>query len=98
MFYTQHLINSSLKLSNHPFFFFRLVVATYNNVGMPRAYCGSAGGCVIALVTRFVFLSSISCSTRLSLTNTLPFLVYVLSARHPLSHHLQQVALAGIAC
>ncbi|KAI0086516.1 hypothetical protein BDY19DRAFT_347928 [Irpex rosettiformis] len=29
----------------------RLVVATYNNVGMPRAYCGSAGGCTIALIT-----------------------------------------------
>ncbi|KAI0699089.1 hypothetical protein BC835DRAFT_1412741 [Cytidiella melzeri] len=28
----------------------RLVVATYNNVGMPRAYCGSAGGCAIALL------------------------------------------------
>lgn len=30
----------------------RLVVATYNNVGMPRAYCGSAGGFVIGLIGR----------------------------------------------
>ena len=38
-----------------------LVVATYHNVGMPRAYCGSAGGCTIALVTRCVtFYSAFS--------------------------------------
>lgn len=30
----------------------RLVVATYNNVGMSRAYCGSAGGIVIGIITR----------------------------------------------
>ncbi|PSR83895.1 hypothetical protein PHLCEN_2v5604 [Hermanssonia centrifuga] len=28
----------------------RLVLATYNNVGMPRAYCGGAGGFVIGLI------------------------------------------------
>lgn len=38
----------------------RLVVATYNNVGMPRAYCGSAGGFAIGLIGRCVcpFVSS----------------------------------------
>ncbi|EKM49495.1 uncharacterized protein PHACADRAFT_265007 [Phanerochaete carnosa HHB-10118-sp] len=29
----------------------RLVVATYNNVGMSRAYCGNAGGMVIGIIT-----------------------------------------------
>lgn len=32
----------------------RFVVATFHNVGMPRAYCGCAGGTVIGLTGRFV--------------------------------------------
>lgn len=32
----------------------RFVVATFHNVGMPRAYCGCAGGSVIGLTGRFV--------------------------------------------
>lgn len=30
----------------------RFVVATFHNVGMPRAYCGCAGGTVIGLAGR----------------------------------------------
>lgn len=30
----------------------RFVLATYNNVGTPRAVCGSAGGMFISLVGR----------------------------------------------
>ena len=33
----------------------RFVVATFHNVGMPRAYCGCAGGTVIGLTGRSVF-------------------------------------------
>lgn len=36
----------------------RLVIATYNNVGMSRAYCGNAGGVVIGIVTRSVLFMS----------------------------------------
>ena len=32
----------------------RFVLATYNNVGTPRAVCGSAGGIVIGLAGRYV--------------------------------------------
>ncbi|KAI0071693.1 hypothetical protein K474DRAFT_577347 [Panus rudis PR-1116 ss-1] len=32
----------------------RFVLATYNNVGMPRAWCGSAGGVVIGFGWRYV--------------------------------------------
>ena len=32
----------------------RFVVATFHNVGMPRAYCGCAGGTVIGLTGRWV--------------------------------------------
>ena len=36
----------------------RFVLATFHNVGMPRAYCGCAGGTVIGLTGRFVAFSS----------------------------------------
>ena len=32
----------------------KFVVATYNNVGMPRAHCGSAGGLSIGIILRCV--------------------------------------------
>ena len=35
----------------------RFVLATYNNVGTPRAVCGSAGGIVIGLAGRCVHSS-----------------------------------------
>ena len=38
----------------------RLVVATYHNVGMSRAYCGNAGGVVIGTVTRYVCMVPLS--------------------------------------
>ena len=47
----QGIMEQRLKESLH-----RLVLATYNNVGMPRAYCGCAGGFVIGLIGRCVRL------------------------------------------